>query len=78
MSEDEDTLRYVLSPYKEELVACLLDLLKMGLQSRSGELLTEVISCVSITASVLQEEFTPFYHNFMTGLKQVIGEGADT
>ncbi len=41
-------------------------------------LLEEVLNCLSIVASVLQDEFSPYYNQFMTGLKTLVGNDCTT
>jgi hypothetical protein len=61
VTEDESQLKFVLTPYKDTLIQNLLGLLEVGLAASNYPLLEEVLNCLSIIASVLEEEFVPFY-----------------
>jgi hypothetical protein len=53
ISDSDDQLRYLLAPYKDTLIQNLLGLLEVGLTMNNYPLLEEVLSCLSIIASVL-------------------------
>lgn len=75
---NDSDLKFAILPYKDNLITCLQTLLDLGVQQQCYPLLEEVLNCLSILASVLDDEFMPYYTSLMTGLKTLVGMPATT
>lgn len=70
---DDAELKVAISPYKDALINVLQALLQSGVDNGCYPLLEEVLNCLSILASVLDDEFVPYYGALMAGLKTLVG-----
>lgn len=74
--EDEETENYdyIFANHFDQITESILALLKYSVEKSNFNLLTEVLSLVSILSNLMKEKFSSRYSQFMQYMKDILGK----